>query len=116
MNKTIINLTFASLLLYLGAFLTIFLIYKRVFVGKDGGLAFSVLSTCIFSALFFAILKKSIKHFFIGFFIGLLSYIIFEFGISHFILASVLYDHMIVTTIIFFCGVGYWTFLKEGAL
>jgi len=69
-----------TLLLFLGTVLSIYLVSKNIFVGKDGGLVFLIFSACVFGSLFFLILKQNLKkHFGIGFIISLGIYVFYFF-------------------------------------
>lgn len=49
---------------------------NSIYFGKDDGLLFRVFFTCLVSGFVFFRLSKKTRSFFIGFFIGLLSYIL----------------------------------------
>lgn len=114
------NLFLGALLLFCSAFVINFFGNLRIFhFGKDGGLFFRVIATCLISSLFFSVLgKKTLKMWLIGLFIGLGSYIITFFiymGSSMAIKGDnsgwdipLICDQLITSTIIFIVGVFYW--------
>ena len=100
--------TKGTLLLLLGTILSIFLVSKNIFVGKDGGLVFLMFSSCVFGSLFFLILKQNLKkHFGIGFIISLIVYVFYFIFIAASVNTSVINDHIIVVSIIFIIGFYY---------
>jgi len=116
MNRKFIYFLAATMLLYCSVFLTNYLVsINTIFhYGKDDGLVFRILSLCIFSSIFFLIIKKRLKFLIAGFFIGLGSYLfLFSIYISeniktngdnnHFYL-SMLGDEIFSATMVFIIG------------
>lgn len=120
------RLILGALILYASVFFVDFLISKWIFFhyGKDDGLVFRVITVSLFSSLFFYIIKNNFSlHIGLGFFIGLLSYLlIFALYIcsnilnggdnSGFVLPMI-GDQLAATTIVFIVGVIYWFVLKR---
>lgn len=113
----------AAFILYSSVFLANFLISKGPLVhfGKDGGLLFRIFSLCFFSSIFFYLIKNDILYIVIGFFIGLLSYLLVFFiyiitymaigGSSNSWVLPVVADHLVATSIVLIVGI----FLRKRA-
>ncbi len=89
--------------------------FSQLHFGKDNGLIFRIVATCLVSAIFFGVIKKrKVIGFLIGFFMGLFSYIL---TFIIYLITSIavkgdnsgwdirlIFDQLIATTIICICG------------
>jgi hypothetical protein len=118
MTKRKAHLVFATIILYSSVFLVSYLISVKAssYPDKSDGLIERVLGLCIFSSIFFYIIKRKLIFLGIGLLIGLISYIsLFLFYIIESVLnpgnmlfPSMRGDQLIAATIVFLIGLFYY--------